>query len=69
MVVFVQKLLYSGKSSFIRGKAVVFGQSGSFRVKVVRNSFPFSIPTELYERLTRCVVKDYYYLLIVDVAR
>ena len=22
------------------------------RVKVVRNSFPFSIPTELYERLT-----------------
>ena len=24
-----------------------------FRVKVVRNSFPFSIRTELYERLTR----------------
>ena len=22
-------------------------------LKVVRNSFPFSIPTELYERLTR----------------
>ena len=36
--------------------------------KVVRNSFPFSITTELYERLTRFVVKDYYYLLIADVA-
>ena len=37
-------------------------------IKVVRNSFPFSITTELYERLTRFVVKDYYYLLIADVA-
>ena len=26
---------------------------GNFQFKVVRNSFPFSIPTELYERLTR----------------
>ena len=28
-------------------------KSFNFALKVVRNSFPFSIPTELYERLTR----------------
>ena len=37
-------------------------------LKVVRNSFPFSITTELYEMFYSFVVKDYYYLLIADVA-
>ena len=35
VVVFVQKLLYSGKSGCIRAKNVAFGQSGGIWAKVV----------------------------------
>ena len=35
-----------------------------FFLKVVRNSFPFSVTTEIYS----FIVKDYYYFLIADVA-
>ena len=35
MVVFGQKWLHSGKSSFIQAKLVVVGQSGCIRDKVV----------------------------------
>ena len=48
-------------------RCTVIGNSVVY-FKVVRNSFPFFIPTELYEKAYSFVVKDYYYLLIVDVA-
>ena len=38
------------------------------KLRWFENSFPFSITTELYERFYLFVVKDYYYLLIADVA-